>query len=115
PLHSLKWEAGDSRTLFIHVVEGATLVSRDVIGLVAFDLILGIVLAGAVRVPLVVEVFRMHLDNRSRDPAGLRIPADMVTNFEPFTGHFPRLLFEGSAISTRSGLPAVHFRQETRP
>lgn len=43
----------------------------DMVSLVTLDLILRIILAGVARVPLVVEVFRMHLDDLPADVPGL--------------------------------------------
>jgi len=77
------------------VFEGVPLVGRDMIGLVAFDLVLGIVFAGVMRVSLVVEVCRMHLDDRSRHVTSLGIPADVITDFEPFR-HLGKLLFKNT-------------------
>lgn len=54
----------------------------DMVRLVALDLILRIILAGVVRVPLVVEVFRMHLDDLAADVPGLRVPGDVIAGFK---------------------------------
>lgn len=54
----------------------------NVVSLVALDLILRIILAGAVSMPLVVEIFRMHLDDPAADVPGLRIPGDVIADFE---------------------------------
>ena len=54
----------------------------DMISLVALDLILRIIFAGVVRVPLVVEIFRMHLDDLAADVPGLRVPGDVIADFE---------------------------------
>jgi hypothetical protein len=57
-------------------------VQGNVIGLVAFDFVLGFVLAGVVDVSFVIHVRRMHLDDFPADPPGLRIPAYTVTQLE---------------------------------
>src|SRR5690348_7010664 len=59
-----------------------TLVRRDVIGLVALDLVLRIVWRRVVRVPLVVEIARMNLDDRAADVSGFRIPGDVIPDLE---------------------------------
>src|SRR3546814_9236741 len=64
-------------------------VRGDVVGLVAPDLVLRLVGAGAVGVALVVEVAGMHLDDTAADAAGLGIPADVVAELE-LAGHVVR-------------------------
>jgi len=59
-----------------------TLVRRDVIGLVAPDLVLRISLGGVVRVSLVVEIAGVHADDRAADTAGFRVPGDVIADFE---------------------------------
>ena len=58
------------------------LVHGDVPGLVAFDLILRLGLAGMVGVALLVHVAGMHLDDFSADVAGFGIPSDVVADLE---------------------------------
>src|SRR6516225_2428159 len=60
----------------------APLVQGNVIGFVAFDFVLGLVLAGVVDVSFVIYVLCIHLDDFPADPSGLRIPAHMVTHLE---------------------------------
>src|SRR5690606_9599773 len=67
-------------------LQGAALVRGDVIGLVAPDLVLRIVLARATRVALVVEVLRVDGDDGARYPAGLGIPGDVIADLEAL-GH----------------------------
>ncbi len=64
----------------------------DMVSLVAFDLILRIIFTGVVRVPFVVEILRMHLDDRAADVPGLRVPGDVVTDFK-FSWYNGRLPF----------------------
>ena len=52
----------------------------DVIGLVAFDFILRIIFRRVMRMPLVVEIGVMNLDDLAADPASFGIPADVITN-----------------------------------
>jgi hypothetical protein len=59
---------------------------RDVVGLVALDLLLGVVRRGVMDVPLIIEILRVDGDDGSRHPARLGIPANMVADLEPF-GH----------------------------
>src|SRR6516162_4811014 len=60
----------------------ATLVQGNVIGFVAFDFVLGFVLAGVVDVSFVIHVLCVRLDDFPADPSGLRIPAHTVTHLE---------------------------------
>ena len=60
--------------------QGAPLVGRDVIGPVAVDLVLRVVLRRAPPVALVVEVRAMDPDDRAAHATGLRIPADVVAD-----------------------------------
>ena len=69
--------------------EGAALMGRDVIGLVALDLVLRIGLRGAMRVPLVIEIAGVNCDDGARDMAGLGIPSDVIPDLE-FPGHVVR-------------------------
>ncbi len=54
----------------------------NMVGLVAFDLKMRIIFAGVVRVPFVVEIFRMHFDYLAADVSGLRVPGDVIADFE---------------------------------
>src|SRR5690554_7169442 len=62
------------------------LVRGDVIGLVARDLVLRIVIAGTMRVTLVVEVGRVHLRDPPAHATRLRVPADVISDLEAL-GH----------------------------
>ena len=66
---------------------------RDMVGLVAFDLILGIVFRGVMHMPLVVEVAGVDGYDRPRYPAGFGIPAHVIADLESF-GHLPLLRIE---------------------
>src|SRR5712692_10535969 len=61
-----------------------SLVQGHVIGLVALDRVLGAVLARVVDVALVVHVSRVHLDDPPAHAPGLRVPAHVITDLEPF-------------------------------
>jgi hypothetical protein len=62
------------------------LVHGDVLGLVALDLVLRFILAGVVRVSLVIEIFCVNLDDLAAHMPSLRIPADVIADFE-FSRH----------------------------
>jgi len=55
----------------------------DMIGLVAFDLILGIGLRCAMAMTFIVEIPSMDGDDGPRHDTGFGIPAYMIANFEP--------------------------------
>ena len=83
------------------------LVHSDVIGLVAFNLVLRIVLARMMDVTFVVHVTRMHLHDTAADPAGLGIPGDVIADFECLR-HNPMLLSNpGRRHTTRAGTRAI--------
>lgn len=69
-----------------HATEGAALMSRDMIGLVALDLILGIVCRCMMCMPFVIEILDMDGDDRPRHAACLGIPAHTIPDLEAF-GH----------------------------
>jgi hypothetical protein len=60
-------------------------VHGDVIRFIAFDFILGFILTGVMRVPLVIDTLYMDLDNLATDISGLGIPANLIANFEAFS------------------------------
>ena len=66
----------------VDLVQRRALVHRDVIGLVALDLVLRIGFAATVRVALVVGIARVHLDDRSAHVTGFGIPANVIADFE---------------------------------
>lgn len=72
----------------------ATLVRRNMISLVAFDFVLGIIFRCVMGMTLVVEVAGMNLDDRPRYPARLGIPAHVIADFEPLR-HITNPLFKG--------------------
>lgn len=55
----------------------------DVIGLVALDLILRIILARVMDVSFVVRIFRVNLNDPATDAARLGVPANVIAHFEP--------------------------------
>ena len=64
-----------------------TFVQSDVIGLVAFDLVLRIILARVVDIAFVVHVARMHPHDMAADPAGFGIPTYVIADFEDLCHH----------------------------
>jgi hypothetical protein len=54
----------------------------DVVCFVARDLVLRIICAGMVRIALVIHILGMHFHYRAADPAGFRVPAHVIANFE---------------------------------
>ena len=57
----------------------------DVIGLVAFDFILGVVFRGVTPMTLVVKIFGVDGDNSPRDPTRLGLPVYLIANLERFS------------------------------
>ena len=66
-------------------LKGAPLVSSDMVGLVALDFILGIVLRRVVDMSLVIEISRVDRDHSPRHPARLGIPAYVIADFKPLS------------------------------
>src|SRR5438477_11644645 len=64
--------------------ECRTLVERDMISLVALDLILRNVRARVMSITFVLDVAPMYTDNRAADASGLGIPAHTIANLEAF-------------------------------
>lgn len=54
----------------------------DVVGFVAFYLVLRVVFVGVVGVAFVVEIFGVNLDDLAAYLAGFGIPANVVADFE---------------------------------
>ena len=62
--------------------ESRSLVHRDVIGPVAFDLVLRLIGARVIHVPLVVRIARVNRNDRSGDEPRFGIPANVVTDLQ---------------------------------
>lgn len=58
------------------------LVHGDMIGLIALDLVLRIILTRMMDIAFVVHVSRVHLYDMAADPASFGIPGYMVADFE---------------------------------
>ena len=82
---------GEEWTLHIssRVIEGAALVRRDMIGLVAFDLVLGIIFRGAMRMALVVKISGVDGDDGPQHPACLGIPVYVIADLESPSSSIP--------------------------
>ena len=63
-------------------VQRPTLVNRDMIGGVTANLELRVIRRAVPRVTLPLEVADMHLDDRSADTTGFRVPTHVVADFE---------------------------------
>src|SRR5205823_941201 len=59
-----------------------TLMHGDVVGLVALDFILWLILACVVNVPFVINIFGVHLDDRPGDVSSLRVPGHVIADLE---------------------------------
>jgi hypothetical protein len=66
----------------MRVFKGTALVGGNMIGLVAFDFILGIVFRGVMHMTFVVKISGVDRDNNPRHSACLGIPAYMIANLE---------------------------------
>src|SRR3546814_9288653 len=66
--------------------ECAALVGGDVVGPVAFDLVLRIIRRRVMSVTLVIEVAVVDFHDRAADVAGFRIPGDVIADFQS-AGH----------------------------
>src|SRR5699024_5419595 len=84
------YRAPASEALSVDLVQRGPLVGSDVVGLVALDLVLRLVLARPAHVPLVVEVLRVDLGDRPGHLTGLGVPPHVVPDLE--LGAHPFLL-----------------------
>src|SRR5438874_11307240 len=66
----------------IEASQRRALVQGDVIGLVALDFILWLSLARVVRVPFVINVLHVHLDDSPADVPSLRVPGYVIAHLE---------------------------------
>src|SRR5690606_17140779 len=73
---------GKACACHLYKLERASLVRGNVLGLVAFDLVLGLFFRSPAGVALVVEVTRVDLDDLARDAACFRVPSYMVADLE---------------------------------
>lgn len=72
PCAASRWDA----------TQRAALVHGDMVGLVALDLVLGVVFAAMADMALVGYIAGMHFHDVSADMAGFRIPAHVVADLE---------------------------------
>ena len=82
-----------------------TFMQGDVIGLVAFDLVLWIILARVMDVALVVHVARMYPHDTTADSAGLRVPTYVITDFEGFRHKLMLLSNHSGSRAIATGSP----------
>ena len=64
------------------MIERTALMSRDMIGLIALDFVLRIVLGSVMGMSFIVEIAHMNLDDLSRYVASLGIPAHVIADLE---------------------------------
>ena len=80
------------------------------VGFIAFDFVLGLILARVVDVSFVIHVLRMHLDDSPADPPGLRVPAYTIMQLESFF----HIVFRGFAERHRTRRRRTHARWAAR-
>src|SRR5699024_9624241 len=73
------------RRLLRHFLQRTALVHGNVIGLVALDFVLRLVLAAAAHMALVFDILRVNPGDCAADPAGFGVPAHVITDFETMT------------------------------
>lgn len=78
------------------MLESAALVSGDMIGLVALNFVLGIIIRCVMDMVFVIKIAGMNLDDRARHPPRLGIPAHVIPDFEMLghstnTAHFSHI------------------------
>ena len=64
------------------MAESAALVCGNIISLVAFDFILGIIFRSVMSMALVIKIAGVNLDDRPRYPSRLGIPTHVLADFE---------------------------------
>jgi hypothetical protein len=57
-------------------------VHGNVVGFVALDFVLWIILTGVMRIPFIIDILRMRFDNPAADIAGFRVPGHVISDFE---------------------------------
>jgi len=73
--------------LIIHQGKCGGFMCCDMIGLVTFDLVLGIILIGMMGITFIIKIRRMDSNDFPRDISSLRIPFYMVSDFKLFHIH----------------------------
>jgi hypothetical protein len=86
-----------------------TFMHGDVIGLVAFDLVLRIILARMMDVTLVAHVARMYSHDPTADSASLRVPTYVITDFESLRHKLMLLSNHSGSIAIATGSQQVFF------
>lgn len=77
---------------------------RNVVGSVALNFVLWIVLGRVMGVAFIVEIGGMDGLNRPADPAGFRVPGHMIANFE-FLRHTYAPIFNPERVNVQSSAP----------
>jgi len=77
------------------------------VGFIALDFILRLILARVVGIAFVVDVFGVHPHHSAGDATRLGIPADMIANFE-FSCHEKGQCFKSALLDFSSRLADVN-------
>jgi hypothetical protein len=67
--------------------QGSTLVQSDMVGFVAFNLVLRIVRTRVMEIAFVIHIPFMHTHDAPADPACFRIPTHLIADFEYLRHH----------------------------
>src|SRR3546814_4352377 len=94
-------------------LECAALVGGDVVGPVAFDLVLRIIRRRVMSVTLVIEVAVVDLHDRAADVAGFRIPGDVIADFQS-AGHVWLLHFKRAPIVAAARCPEAESERDRK-
>jgi hypothetical protein len=85
-------ETGGRALSSVRLIQCLAFVHRNVVGLIALYFVLRFILASAMRIPLVINILCVNLDDLATDAAGLRIPAYVTADFESFFHQsYPRI------------------------
>src|SRR5438094_10663147 len=75
----------------------------DVFGIVCLNLILWLILACVVRVPFVINIFGVHLDDPPGDVSSLRVPGHVIADLAwSLHAGSPRIVLSNSTSRRRS-------------
>jgi hypothetical protein len=75
-----------ARSPLTKTAQRLALVQSDMSGFIAFDFVLRLIFAGVMNVAFVIHVLAVHAHDLAADPAGFRIPAHAIADFESL-GH----------------------------
>jgi hypothetical protein len=93
--------------LLAELCQSPPFMHRDVIRLVAFDLVLRLVFAGVVDIPFEIHVPNMNLDDPAADMPRLGIPGDVIADLEApahlfFAAPWRESATDASLVKTRN-------------